>query len=81
MDACPTNGYYVIGNECIQCINDCKIVYFPVLITAVVVIVVVGVSKLIVNKTAFVTAVASLLTPLELIIWVYILYQLFSPQR
>jgi hypothetical protein len=34
-----------------------------------------------VKETSFVTAVAGFLSPLELIIWIYVLSQLLSPEK
>lgn len=39
----------------------------------------VGISKFFTHETSFVTAMCALLSPLELVIWIYVFVQLFTP--
>lgn len=78
MKECPF-AYYSnqLNYECEDALSQ-RIVFFPVLITMGVIIVVVLVGKIFATETAFVTATTALITPLELAVWIYLFVLLLS---
>lgn len=73
VEECPVSYYSnVVTYECEDGLTS-RIVFFPVLITGLVVLAIVLISKCISPATSIPTALTSLLAPLELAIWIFML--------
>ena len=73
MAECPISYYSnVVTSECESGLSS-KIVFFPILITAIVVTFIVIISKCISKSTALITALVAFYSYLELAIWIYVI--------
>lgn len=73
VEECPLTFYSNVNTYTCEDGLTSKIVFFPILITAFIVLIIVIVSKCFAPSTSIPTAYAALLSPLELAIWIYVL--------
>lgn len=73
MEECPIAYYSNTATyECDDALSS-KLVFFPILITCVVVLIIVLISKCITPPTSIPTALTAIYSPLELAIWIYVI--------